>query len=352
MGSTTKQATGYFQTLEATSPSSILIHDELYGATTVTEPVLLELLRCPAVARLRDVCQHGITGLLGITPRITRLEHSIGAFLAVRRVGGSLEEQVVALLHDVSHTALSHVVDWAFSEPGKESFHEVHKDRYVATTELGAVLVRHGFVESEVFDEEKFRLVEMPSPHLCADRFDYGIRDAVAFGNLSLEDARKVVDSLVAYPDPESPERLLVLTDAEMAVRLARAYLASDKNVYSSPEQVAMYRTCGLLIGDAIRRGAIQDEQLWTLSDELFWETLCKAVDEEGRESLRQIETGTLPINENLPAGTKIRTLDPDVWDSSAGAPMPLSKHSPEYAQERLDYVQNRRAMLLLDAGV
>jgi HD superfamily phosphohydrolase len=31
--------------------------------------------------------------------------------LLVRRLGASLEEQIAALLHDVSHTAFSHVID-------------------------------------------------------------------------------------------------------------------------------------------------------------------------------------------------------------------------------------------------
>jgi hypothetical protein len=35
---------------------------------------------------------------------VTRYEHSVGAMLAVRRLGGNLEAQASALLHDVAHT--------------------------------------------------------------------------------------------------------------------------------------------------------------------------------------------------------------------------------------------------------
>ncbi|KMU92215.1 HD domain-containing protein [Coccidioides immitis H538.4] len=136
----TKNQSGFFQTFTFPAPEQIFIHDALYGGHLITEPILVELLQSPSLLRLHGVSQHGVTGLFGLTPRVSRLEHSVGAFLLVRKVGASVEEQVSALLHDVSHTALSHVVDWAFSTPGQESFHEVHKKRYIKTTELPEIL--------------------------------------------------------------------------------------------------------------------------------------------------------------------------------------------------------------------
>ena len=60
-----------------------------------------------------------ITALLGITQPITRYEHSVGVMLLARRVGGGLREQVAALLHDVSHTAFSHVIDHVFHDQAR-----------------------------------------------------------------------------------------------------------------------------------------------------------------------------------------------------------------------------------------
>ncbi len=36
--------------------------------------------------------------------------------MLVNRLGGSLEEQIAALLHDVSHTAFSHVIDYVLEQ--------------------------------------------------------------------------------------------------------------------------------------------------------------------------------------------------------------------------------------------
>lgn len=45
-------------------------------------------------------------------------DHSMGVFVILRARGAPLEEQIAGLLHDVSHTAFSHVGDWVY---GKEN---------------------------------------------------------------------------------------------------------------------------------------------------------------------------------------------------------------------------------------
>lgn len=112
---------GHVQSTPSTSslqhlPKSIHIDDKIHGAYTITEPVLVDLLLSKPIDRLKRVLQHGISSLVGLTPlpAVTRYEHSVGAMLLVRAAGGSVEAQAAALLHDVAHTSLSHVVDGVF----------------------------------------------------------------------------------------------------------------------------------------------------------------------------------------------------------------------------------------------
>ena len=81
--------------------------DPIYGTVDIPEPVLLDLMQTQAVHRLHGVLQHGVSALVGVTVPTSRFEHSMGVMLLVRRLGASLEEQIAALLHDVSHTALA-----------------------------------------------------------------------------------------------------------------------------------------------------------------------------------------------------------------------------------------------------
>lgn len=338
---------GYFQTHGFSRPGQVVVEDQIYGRHTIVEPVLVELLRSPALSRLAGVNQHGISGHLNYTPRVTRLEHSVGAFLLVRHVGASLEEQVAALLHDVSHTTMSHVVDFALGEPGEGSFHEVHKMRFVRTTPIPDILTRHGFGDLRPLEEELFPLVEQPAPHLCADRLDYGLRDAVAFNYLSLEDAQRVLGSLRAHPDPASPSRLLVVQDAQLALQLARSYMMCDRDVWGNPAHGDLYtRTAGLM-RTVIRGGSVREDELWTLSDEAFWARMREAADREGQAAMDRLESEGLPDEKGLPLprGAKVRTIDPDVAVPPSEQAVPLSVLLPDYAREKEEYIRVRRAL-------
>lgn len=55
---------------------------------------------------------------------LPRYDHSVGVMLLIRMLGGTLEEQIAGLLHDVSHTAFSHVADYVF-ENRDEDYHEI-----------------------------------------------------------------------------------------------------------------------------------------------------------------------------------------------------------------------------------
>jgi uncharacterized protein len=156
--------------------------DPLYGTTITPEPVLADLLHSEAVRRLHGVLQHGITAVIGITQPITRYQHSAGTMLVVRRMGGDVREQIAALLHDVSHTAFSHVIDHVWDTAASQSYHDQVKESYVAQTDVPEVLAKHGYDWREFIDETQFPLLEQPAPALCADRLDYFLRDARALG--------------------------------------------------------------------------------------------------------------------------------------------------------------------------
>ncbi|KAI0017812.1 hypothetical protein F4780DRAFT_781946 [Xylariomycetidae sp. FL0641] len=341
---------GHFQTLAFHPGGEVTVRDALYGTHTVAEPGLAALLRAPALARLAGVHQHGVSGLLGLTPPVTRLEHSVGALLAVRRVGGSVPEQAAALLHDVGHTAMSHVVDFALST-SSSSFHEAHKQRYLdAFTDVAATLAAHR-LPPDVLREERYPLVERAAPRLCADRLDYGLRDAVAFGCLALADAHAVLAALRAVPDARSPARCLALRDAPGradARALATAYMAADRAVWGNTAHADLSVRTARLMRALLRRGAVDEADLWRLSDAAFWERMRQAAaGPDEREALARLESEGLPDEETLPLprAAKVRTIDPDVWLEDRQEAVPLSTLDPEYGEERKRYIEEREAL-------
>jgi HD superfamily phosphohydrolase len=138
--------------------------DRIYGSTTITDPALIALIESRAMQRLNGVLQHGISALVDITARVSRFEHSVGVMLLVRRLGGSVEEQIAALLHDVSHTAFSHVIDYVFDGHDDQSYHDRVKADYVAGTDLPEIVTGFGFDWRVLLDEDRYLLLEQPAP--------------------------------------------------------------------------------------------------------------------------------------------------------------------------------------------
>lgn len=157
------------------------IVDYIYGEFEL-EDVLIELINCDAVQRLKYIHQVGATYLIKEELNVNRLEHSIGVMLLIRMLGGSLKEQIAGLLHDISHTAFSHVIDFVFNN-SDEDYHELIFDEVVINSKIPYILNKYGYDFKEILEnEEKWTILEKKAPKLCADRVDYTLRDMYKYG--------------------------------------------------------------------------------------------------------------------------------------------------------------------------
>lgn len=157
------------------------IVDYIYGEFEL-EDVLIELINCDAVQRLKYIHQVGATYLIKEELNVNRFEHSIGVMLLIRMLGGSLKEQIAGLLHDISHTAFSHVIDFVFNN-SDEDYHELIFDEVVINSKIPYILNKYGYDFKEILEnEEKWTILEKKAPKLCADRVDYTLRDMYKYG--------------------------------------------------------------------------------------------------------------------------------------------------------------------------
>ena len=312
--------------------------DPIYGSVTIDEPVLVDLIHSQAVQRLHGVLQHGITGLIGLTEPITRFEHSLGAMLIVRRLGGSVPEQIAALLHDVSHTAFSHVIDHVLGSPDDQSYHDEMKEAYMATTDLPEILARHAYDWTNFVAEDKFPLLEQPSPRLCADRIDYFLRDCGGLGLATQGDIDRAVGHLLVA------NGRIVLDDLNMARWFGDTYIQADDASWSNFREVGLYE----LTAKAIRRGlavnAITQDDFWQ-TDKVLWQKLHAHPDVELQELLRLVSPETEFVwDEAAPTftvSTKLRAIDPDVWLN--GELRPLSTLDADFAARRSAYLSRKQ---------
>lgn len=317
--------------------------DPIYGRCTIAEPVILALLQSQAVQRLHGVLQHGITALLGHTRAITRFEHSCGALLLVRRLGGPVREQVAALLHDVSHTAFSHVIDHVFNAHGPRSYHEQQKEAWLARSDVPGILHVHGLDWTEFLDDEPFPLLEQPSPRLCADRLDYFLRDASALDILSANDVQGILQHLVVRAGR------LAVDDLATARLLGYRYLATDDTSWSNPQELLLYELTARAIRTALAHGVIGEADLWTV-DRQLWDKLSGSTDAEVQRQVTLLSgRPKFVVDETAPTiriPPKVRTIDPDI--AVGDGLQRLSELDPEFRNYRHDYLRRKAGGLAL----
>jgi len=311
--------------------------DELYGRVKIAEPVLRDLIASDAMRRTRGILQHGITALIGITSPFSRFDHSVGAMLLVRRLGATVEEQIAALLHDISHTAFSHVIDFVFDNRSGQSYHEEKKAEVVANSDIPAIMSRHGKDWREFMDEDQFPILEQPSPALCADRLDYFLRDLEFLKLASRDEIQEAIESLAVV------EGGIAVNDVGAARWLAYTFIEADRASWSNFREVGLYQVTAEAIKAANRAGLIEEADLWG-TDEVLWRKLRSTDHPEVKALVEQITPGTrFTWSEEQPAfrvETKVRSIDPPVV--MGNAVIPLSEFDPAFARYRKEYLASK----------
>ena len=317
---------------------AMIIHDRLYGATTITEPVLLDLLKTDTLQRLAGVLQHGVSALVGVTSRTSRLEHSIGAMLLVRRLGADLPEQIAALLHDISHTAMSQGIDYVYARHHSQSYHDERKEWFVAQSEIPALLTRYGYDWQALLHEENFALLEQPAPALCADRLDYFLRDGYDLGVLD----QATIDAILHHLTRVAGR--MAIADVAVARQLAYGFLAADDASWSNFREVGLYELTAQALRLALTNGLITEADLWG-TDEALWRALYQSPNPTLHYYLRFVDQRTEFVCDaaapTFTVTTKIRTLDPAVYQ--AGQVVSFSALDPTFAAYRQTYLAQKQ---------
>ncbi|MBQ8686841.1 MAG: HD domain-containing protein [Alphaproteobacteria bacterium] len=251
--------------------------DKIYGEFDVNEPVFERIIRSETFRRLSGInmgCWSPRAPFY--STNYNRYEHSIGVWLLLRKYGASVPEQIAGLIHDVSHSAFSHLSDRIFG--GCESaqtaqYQDSIHDNFVKNSELAHIITDCGYDLDFILDDTNFPLKELSLPDLCADRMDYCLRATLhlkSYGYMLDLDVKRLADSFVATPNG------FVLRDQESARQFVRTFNFADEKIYSSFDNVFYEALMAQICRDAVARGIISRDDFWHLTD---WELLKKMHD-------------------------------------------------------------------------
>ncbi|HFK1782360.1 HD domain-containing protein [Bacillus cereus] len=285
----------------------MIISDVLYGEFEVDQ-VVEELISSKSMQRLKGIHQAGASYLMNEKWNVTRFDHSVGVMLLVKKLGGSVEEQIASLLHDVSHTAFSHVIDYVFHNED-ESYHEEIFSSVVKKSEIPAILAKYGYnYEDILLDDSKWTLLERSAPELCADRVDYTLRDMYTYGYISLEEVHSFLEDVIEVKGK------MVLQNIEIAEWFTETYYKEVIDFFMEPMNIYGNDMLAKTLKVALHKRIIHADD-FLLEDEELISKLQQCNDPEVEALLSKVHRN-VKVKEDrndydLHQKNKVRLIDP-----------------------------------------
>lgn len=240
--------------------------DKVYGQVKITEPVILDLINSRELQRLKQIDQAGYYEPYHPGRKHNRFEHSVGVYLLLRKFGASVEEQIAGLIHDVSHSAFSHAVDYALSEGSEkeQSHQDNYFEEYVLNSKIPRILKKYGFDAGYILDENNFSLLETQLPDLCADRIDYSLRELITYKVSGPDKVKEILENLAVQ------DKKWVFKDFGFAYEYAKLFKVLNENYYSAITTAVMFRRVGDYLKYALSRRYIAKNDLYTTDNEVI----------------------------------------------------------------------------------
>jgi uncharacterized protein len=294
-----------------------------YGSFTCAEPIFNDLVSCPAMQRLINIHQYGPSHyvkaktLYANGSNYTRFDHSICLWAMYRLKGRPLADQISALLHDISHTAFSHVADFLF-HGNKKSGCSYQDDI------LNRFLIDHGVVT--ILKKYDFQLDDIcQKPFL--DRIDYTLVGGLLAGKITEQELAEVFADLDFHSaNAKTSKQFWYFKTVESAQRLVTLYLETIKINMSAPWNTVVYEYTKHALERAFQIGIIKENDFtYAMSDDDVWTQLTHSNDQVIKQCMDIVinheayientakNTKPLRINKQLCAivSPKFRELDP-----------------------------------------
>ncbi|MDU4938789.1 MAG: HD domain-containing protein [Clostridium sp.] len=288
----------------------MIIKDILYGEFQV-EDIFEILINTKEIQRLKKIHQGGASFLVNPKLNITRYDHSIGTMLLIRLLGGSIEEQIAGLFHDISHTAFSHVIDTVLDNKN-EDYHEMILKDVINKSDIPKILESNGYnYEDILLNHEKWSILEKSAPKLCADRIDYTLRDMYNNGIITIEDVKKFLSNIKVINDE------LVITSLETGEWFVETYYKEVIDFFMDPLNIFSNYRFAEVLKLALKKEIITLENFLE-DDEYLLTALRSSNDPEIINLLNSISPNIKVIedssNYDIHKVNKLRIIDPTIY--------------------------------------
>jgi len=311
--------------------------DKIYGKIIIDEPLIAELFHSQTLQRLKKVNQYGASFYRFSHLLTTRFEHSLGVYYLLKKYNAGLEEKTAGLLHDVPHTAFSHVIDFVFGNGESSSFHEQFHEYFLHDSDAVKILAAHKIDWHHLYEMHRYKLLERDLPDLCMDRLDYFFRDMFTDNYISLQEINLILNNLVRY------ENYLAFQSKKTALLAARKFREGNDRLWCNPVQATLYHLFAEILKIALFDNIITFRDLFS-TDEFVYSKLQNSQHANILKRLAQIKNLKVKEDQNnfdYHVKTKIRVIDPYVLEKDKL--IRLSVLDPIFHKENQDYLASKR---------
>ncbi len=298
------------------------INDVVYGEEEIKEQVLIDLINSKPLQRLKKISQQGLPQEYCHRPVFSRYEHSLGVMIILRRLGADLNEQIAGLIHDVSHTAFSHVTELIFGDPREDDYQDKNHFEFIKNSEIPSILKKYNLEYSKFVDLKEYTLLENEIPNLCADRFDYAMREIfMEWGKEKTDYYLKGLINLNA---------IMIFNSYNIAKSFALNFLKHQTYNWGSDEGKIRYKILAEILEYSLKKRFISSKDLWG-DDECVLSILRNIDDKEITSRFKLLEKKSVSDLENYGEDIpkKFRYVDPLIFIN--GECVKLSDVSKDY---------------------
>ena len=314
----------------------------LYGEFNVKEPVLIALFNCNALLRIAGIHQYGFVSY--VTPwthtaYYSRYVHSVGVWSLMRRFNASLEDQIIGLLHDVSHTVFSHVGDYLYNHSaaihGTSYQDEVHP-QFLKEMGVDQILAEYGY-DLDVLLQSPCLMLDQKSPEVCADRLEYTLQAGLLNDLINENDVKYIIKSL----NYDFKRKYWFFSNVEAARQFAEISLYTTEYVVGAAWNHIIYSWMADALKIARSNYIVNEDQIRYSNDQMVWDILMTCRNEQIQQALYKInhydELIHVCVNEDEPydivVRTKFRGINPLVKNGRKKISH-LTECDPEFAAE------------------
>ena len=237
-------------------------------------PFIQSLSSVPPMQRLKGIemncgCERTSWPLFKALKPYSRYEHSVGTALIVWSFTHDVKQSTAALFHDISTPCFAHSIDFLLGDYSNQEATEGKTRQIIEESgEVLELLKQYNLTVDQVCDYHIYPAADSPAPHLCADRFEYSLRNMVNYGICTPEVPQRLYGDIVLIENEKGFEEFAFRSAACAHTFSMNAIRCS--HVYACETDRYTMQCLSELVARAIDKGLFTFDELFEKTEDVI----------------------------------------------------------------------------------